>query len=402
MHPDSGGTSQGVRNIIPALANLGLHNEVVTMDDPDDNFNTNDPFLIHALGPAKGPWAYSPKLIPWLIKNLGRFDIIIINALWLYHGQGFLKALKRYKKSKDFKDNHLKYPKFFIMPHGMLDPYFQKAPDRKLKAIRNWIYWKLFEEKLVNSADGLLFTCKEELNLARESFKPYHPKSEISIGYGVEAPPAFNKLMHVSFFEKCPQVEGEPFLLFLSRIHEKKGLDILIEAYREIIQKIKKENNSGKHINHLSIPKLVIAGPGLDTQYGKKILQSVTGSEDLKNSVFFTGMLAGDAKWGAFYSAEAFILPSHQENFGIAVVESLACGKPVLISNQVNIWREIVDEGGGIVADDDIPGIKYLIQSWCKFTVEEKKQMGEKAKKTYFNNFSISQAAKNLYQLLND
>ncbi len=59
-------------------------------------------------------------------------------------------------------------------------------------------------------------------------------------------------------------------------------------------------------------------------------------------------MLTGDLKWGAFRAAEAFVLPSHQENFGIAVVEALACGKPVLISDKVNIWREIVEDGAGL------------------------------------------------------
>ena len=91
----------------------------------------------------------------------------------------------------------------------------------------------------------------------------------------------------------------------------------------------------------------MIAGPGLDTAFGREMRQL---AESLcpqpstltpQPAVFFPDMLTGDAKWGALYGCEAFVLPSHQENFGIAVVEALACGKPVLISNQVNIWREI-------------------------------------------------------------
>ena len=74
------------------------------------------------------------------------------------------------------------------------------------------------------------------------------------------------------------------------------------------------------------------------------------------------GMLSGAAKWGALYGCEAFVLPSHQENFGIAVVEALACGRPVLISDQVNIWREIVEDGAGIAEADTEEGVEKLLR----------------------------------------
>jgi hypothetical protein len=75
-------------------------------------------------------------------------------------------------------------------------------------------------------------------------------------------------------------------------------------------------------------------------------------------------MLSGAAKWGALYGCEAFVLPSHQENFGIAVVEALACGKPVLISDQVNIWREIVEDGAGLVEGDAEEGVEKLLRKF--------------------------------------
>ena len=74
----------------------------------------------------------------------------------------------------------------------------------------------------------------------------------------------------------------------------------------------------------------------------------LTTNSAANSRITFTGMLSGNLKWGAFAAAEAFILPSHQENFGIAVAEALACGTPVLISDQVNIWREIVQDGSGL------------------------------------------------------
>jgi glycosyltransferase involved in cell wall biosynthesis len=397
LDPSSGGTSQVIRNIIPELDKLGIQNEVVCLDDPAASFLAKDPFIVNAVGPAKGPWGYSKKLVPWLIENLERFDVIIIHALWLYHGFGFKKAIKQYKKQMVQQGSPAKLPRFYVMPHGMLDPYFQQASERKIKALRNWVYWKLIESKLVNSADGLLFTCKTELLLARKSFSPYHPNLEVNVGFGVEPPPAFETAMATAFFEKCPEVKGHSFILSLSRIHEKKGIDHLIEAYNQLLEINEKQATID---NELPLPKLVIAGPGLDTLYGKKMQQLVASSKKLQESVFFPGMLSGDSKWGAFYQSDTFILPSHQENFGIAVAEALACSKPVLISNQVNIWREIIDAGGGLVEADTTEGTRKLLESWQSLSKEDKLKMGRKAQASFISDFSIVPVAKRFAQLV--
>src|SRR5690606_26372536 len=196
------------------------------------------------------------------------------------------------------------------------DPWFQRDKSRRLKAFRNEIYWRLTEKKTVNQADGLLFTCHQELLLARETFKGYKPKQELNVGYGIQAPPTYTEK------SMPPALADKPYWLFLSRIHPKKGVDLLIRAYDELCSQ-----SSG-------VPDLVIAGPA-DSDYARQMIEI---AED-NPKIHFAGMLQGDAKWGALYGCEAFILPSHQENFGIAVVEALACSKPVLISDQVNIWR---------------------------------------------------------------
>ena len=397
MSLSSGGTSQGIRNIIPELEKLGIRNEVVCLDGQIETDQVNDSFVINALGPAKGPWSYSSKLIPWLINNLSRFDVIIVNALWLYHGYAFNKAFKQYKKSLAGKADLSTYPAFFVMPHGMLDPYFQQAKERKLKAIRNWFYWKLIESKLINNANGLLFTCKTELLLARKSFSPYHPKKEINIGYGAQLPPVFIPAMADAFYEQCPQVKNAPFILFISRIHEKKGVDLLLKAYKNLVDKT--VNHNKQQADKLLVPKLVIAGPGLETAYGVQMQQLIMDNE-LQDTVYFSGMLSGDAKWGAFYQSEAFILPSHQENFGIAVVEALACGKPVLISNQVNIWSEIKEAGAGFVEKDTIEGTENLLRSWQLLSSENKNNMSNNAVQCFKNNFSIEIAAKKFRDLV--
>lgn len=374
MDPVLGGPGQGVRNTIPALEKLGVINEVVSLDEPNAEFLRKDPFVIHALGPFEGPWQYGRKLFPWLIENMPRFDAVIVEGLWLYYGHAARKAIQHLKANR----SSAKVPKLFVMPHGMLDPYFQRAPERRLKAIRNWVYWKFVESKLINEADGLLFTCDEELTLARQTFRPYHPHRELNIGFGIQEPPPYESSMYEEFLTACPEVRDQPYILFLSRIHEKKGVDILINGYA-------KSYKAGH-------PKLVIAGPGLDTAYGQTV-QKLAAQHNLKNEIIFPGMLSGKKKWGAFYNCEAFALVSHQENFGIAVVEALACNKVVLISNQVNIWKEIISVGAGLVSEDTADGARNLLESWINMEKTEKLTMIGKTRAAFETLYAIDPAA---------
>lgn len=384
MDPAKGGPSQGIRNIDKDLREMGVFREVVCLDAPDSPYLNHDDIAIHAIGPGYGIWRYAKKLSPWLMVNLHRFDVVVINGLWQYHSFTTYSVIKKLKKQPGNKTS----PVVLVMPHGMLDPYFQRAKERKIKAVRNWIYWKLIESKVVNNANGLLFTCHSELLLARETFKPYYPRNEFNIGYGIAAPPKFRQEMKEAFLQHCKSLNSaKPYLLFLSRLHQKKGVDLLIRAYKTLANQYK------------NVPQLVIAGPGLESKFGK-ILQHLANEDDFaKNNIFFTGMLTGDAKWGAYYGCDAFVLPSHQENFGIAVAEALACSRPVLISNQVNIWREI--SGGAIIGNDDLDGTKTILEKWLKISPVDKQNMSLNALQIYHENFESLPSAQKLYNILN-
>lgn len=385
LNPVFGGPMQGLRNYLPAIYKRGFQNEVVCLDDPKEPFIGKDSFITHAVGPSNNPWSYSARLVPWLQRNLQRFDVVIIHGLWQYHGFAVHRAVSHLKKQKSV---HI--PDVFVMAHGMLDPYFQKAPERKWKALRNIVYWKLVESKVINHANAVLFTCAEELRLAKQTFPSYKPKEEINIGYGIAEPPAFTKAMADAFAVHCPKVvKDQPFLLFISRIHPKKGIDLLIEAYAEI-QSSSTDRATGGAAR--KVPFLIIAGPGLDTTYGQQ-MQKLVQQLGLTETVFFPGMLMGDAKWGAFYACDAFVLTSHQENFGIAVAEALACQKPVLISDQINIWREIKEAGGGFVAADTLSGAVSLLRQWMQLSDGERKACGLAARACYEKHFAVEIAA---------
>ncbi|CAM4144341.1 glycosyltransferase [Zobellia nedashkovskayae] len=370
MDPKQGGPCQGIRNAIPEMQKLGVENEVVCFDKSDAPYLGQDSFTIHTLGETKTPWRYNDALIPWLLANFKKYDVVIVHGLWLYHSHAAIKAILSYRK------HNSNSPKIYIMPHGMLDPYFQRAEERKFKALRNKLYWKFIENKVVNEVDGILFTCEEELLLARTTFPNYKPKNEINVGYGIQPPPIYNAGMKTAFSAGLPSWNGEPYLLFLSRIHPKKGVDLFIKAYLRLEKELEQ------------LPQLVIAGPE-NHAYGKE-MQALAAASD---NILFAGMLSGDAKWGAFYESQCFVLPSHQENFGIAVVEALACAKPVLISNKVNIWREIEKENGGIVKEDTEEETCKLLKQWLVKNDVEKTEMAAKAFTVYQEYFTIAQAA---------
>lgn len=378
MHPKSGGPCQGIRNINPYLAALGVDVEVVCTNSKEGEFQIEDDFIIHKVGKGKTAYQYQPLLLKWLNERIANYDVVVVHGLWQYHNLAVYKAIKK------LKDNKKAIPKVVIIPHGMMDPYFQKAPERRMKAIRNGLIWKFVEKKCLNAANAVLFTCQEEMRLAATTFKGYTPKKSINIGYGIQSPPQ-NKIEFEKAFQKaCPAVVNKKYWLFLSRIHEKKGVDLLIRAYNTL----SKQN--------LALPELVIAGPN-HSDFAQKMMQ--LAAENPK--VHFPGMLQGAEKWGAFYGCEAYLLPSHQENFGIAIVEAMACSKAVVISKQVNIWKEIeAGNCGWILNELNEENIFDTLLQISQLTENDFIQKGNDAYKAFESNFNVKERALSLIEVL--
>ncbi|MBX2977528.1 MAG: glycosyltransferase [Ignavibacteriaceae bacterium] len=375
INPKYGGVSEAIRNLevgFQALKTSKLAERHVLCLDNEEEINewNNHGLIVHGIGSVNNIWQYHKGLYKWLKLNCENFDVIIVHGMWLYHSFAVYKAISFFTRKR------IKCPTYYLMPHGMLDPWFQNDRSRKLKALRNEVYWFCLEKEVINNASGILFTCEQELILARETFKGYRPKKELNIGLGIQSTPEFTDSMR-------PAIDNKPYWIFLSRIHEKKGVDLLICAYKELLE------------HNAQIPDLVVAGPK-NTDYAKKMVQLASNCE----KIHFPGMLQGDQKWGAIYGAEAFILPSHQENFGIAVVEALACGVPVLISDQVNIWKEIKDGGAGLVEKDTLEGILSLLEKWLTTDSNTRKIMAERAIGVYNDCFDVEIAAKRLLEVI--
>ena len=186
-----------------------------------------------------------------------------------------------------------------------------------------------------------------------------------------------------SFLKAHPEIIDKRVILFLSRIVEKKGCELLIRAFARIA------------INDNTI-HLIMAGP--DSEGLVANLKIEAQKLGVSSRISFVGMLYGDDKWGAFYSCEVFCLPSHQENFGIVVAEALACSIPVLISNKVNIWREIESYGAGFVDDDTEEGTFRNLERWLN--ARSYSNMKVQARLCFENCFHITKVGNNLLKIL--
>jgi glycosyltransferase involved in cell wall biosynthesis len=348
------------------LQALGHEVEVVTLDDPNASFIAGLRLPVHALGPTRGFYGYNAKVVPWLEENARRYDAVIVNGLWRYHALATWRALRKTRVP------------YFVYPHGMLDPWFKSAYP--LKHLKKWLYWPWADYRVLRDARAVLFTSEEERLGSRRSFWLYRAKEKV-VAFGTRAPPADDGTQREQFLAAYPHLRDRRFLLFLGRIHVKKGCDLLLRAFAA--------GAASEPSLHL-----VMVGPDPTGWVGK--LKELAVELGIAERVSWPGLLRDEMKWGAFYAAEAFVLPSHQENFGIAVAEALGCGVPVLISNKVNIWREIEAAGAGLVDTDTEAGTQNLLARWIALDQADRQRMSLCARELFARQFTVTAMARGL------
>jgi glycosyltransferase involved in cell wall biosynthesis len=369
MDPVGGGPQEVVRLLL-RHAPEGYDQEVVTLDDPSAPFLQNETATVHALGGSGKAFA-APHLTQWLRMNRNRFDGVMLHGLWEYASLAVLRAVAGHRP-------------YVVFAHGMLDPYFKRAAP--LKHLKKWLYWLPVQYWTLRRARRVLFTTAAERDLATQSFW-LHRWRPMVVAIGAEAPPTDLNACAEAFFDLYPAVKGKGFLLFLGRIDAKKGCDLLLEAFR-----IAAEREPQLHI--------VLAGPDPDN-WGMD-LQRRAIKTNFADRIHFPGMLTGDAKWGAFAASEAFVLPSHQENFGIAIVEALACGKPVLITRPVNIAAGLEADGSALVEDDTLQGTRNLLTRWLALTPEQRANMASAARKSFATRYDMRMNARAILRCFED
>lgn len=368
---ESGGPIEAVRRISTVLSLDGSEIEVASLESMEEIADRQFPVRIVPLGSVGGRYRFSLALIPWLRLNAQKYDAVIVHGIWNYSSVGVWRALREQRTP------------YFVFTHGMMDPWFRE--EYPVKHIAKQCYWSLFEGRVLRDARSVLFTCEEEMLRARKAFLGHAYREQV-VPYGTADPGHNASESQTAFYERFPALKGRRYVLFVGRIHPKKGCDLLIEAFARMESALPMD------------VQLVLAGP--DQAGWVKVLQHRAREMGIEKRVHWTGMLTGELKWGAFGAAEAMILPSHQENFGFVVAEAMACMTPVLISDKVNIWREVIAAQAGMVESDTVDGTCELLRRFWGLSDDERENMGRKAREGFLNRFDIQVTARKFLQTI--
>jgi glycosyltransferase involved in cell wall biosynthesis len=312
-------------------------------------------------------WVTSISLAIALSKVITKYDIVHIHSLYLFH-----------VTVAAYLCRHSDIP-YVISPHGTLDPYLYKW-HRYRKRIVEF----LFDNRNVKNADAIHFITREEQKLA----KPYVLGTNsfvVPLGLNIED---YENLPPLGTFRlQYPQLKDQRIILFFGRINFKKGLDILVKSFAKV----------AKVYNNVH---LAIVGPD-NEGYGEKVKEWLD-QENISDRATFTGILQGVNKLAALRDADLFVLSSYTENFGIAVIEAMACGLPVVISNKVNIWEEICEAQAGRICPCEVDCFaKNMLE-----VLQNKKlaqEMGDNGKRLVKQSFQWNEIGKLLereYRLL--
>jgi glycosyltransferase involved in cell wall biosynthesis len=277
---------------------------------------------------------FSLPLLRQLLSSAKSYDQITISSLWNFPTLAACISGLIYRIP------------YIIFTHGAL---CQEAIDRKSK-FRKQLYLKLLANHYLKRAAGICFTTLHERDRSQASSSALGRSFIVPNGIDIKE---YNMLPSAgSFFAQYPMLRGKRVILYLGRLDVIKGLDLLVDAFIRLAVEYKDIF-------------LVLVGPDSEG-LGARLRKDLAHSNSL-DKVLFAGMLTGNHKLAAYIDAEIFVLPSYSENFGMAAVEAMACGTPVVISNKVGIYREVENKRAGVVVDTTsesvFRGIKHLLDN---------------------------------------
>ena len=274
-------------------------------------------------GRVKGPAAFgwSPDLASRLAGELGKGDLVHVHGLWMHPGI-LGRSLSRRMGCRRV-----------VSPHGMLEPWALRQGSLKKR-----LAGRLFENKNLQSADCLHALCDAE----KLSLREYGLKAPIAvIPNGIDLPSSLVRDEARRVWNEHPHLVGARILLFLSRIHPKKGVPDLLRAWA----------HAGPRAGDW---RLVVVGP--DECGHEAELRRMAADLSLTDQVVFAGPAYGDRKSAMLAGADAFVLPSHSEGFSMAVLEAAASGLPVLLTRECH-FSELARAGGAVEVPAGVDGI---------------------------------------------
>ena len=280
------------------------------------------------VGPAVGPLSSHRHLPATLRALVQSVDVVHAHGVWEDVQHHAARTAHRFGKP------------YVITPHGMLSPW-----SLGQKPLKKKIYLMLRLRKDLNRAAAIHLTSAAE----REFIAPLKLRSKTFVEpLGVDLTEFESLPQRGAFRAKFPEVAGRKIVMFLGRLHPRKGMEYLIPALRRAGRK-----------------DVVLVAVGPDSEGFRATLERAAADEGVADQVLFTGMLRGRDRIEALTDADLFALPSEHENFGLVVVEALACAVPVLVSDGVALHREVRDAGvGSFTKVGDVDGIAKELCRW--------------------------------------
>jgi len=323
VREEAGGVVRAVLDLCDALALAGVEVTLLTGDTTDvpQAWRENQPGAPRVIQTTR---AMTPSLkIAPADRNvvhdaIAEADVVHLHTPW-----------DRYNLAVAADARQLAKP-YIVSIHGMLDDWSMEQ-----RGLKKRTYLKLFGRRMLEGAAGLHFTAAGEQTQAMR----WAPRA---------APHVLPLVMDLQPYRNLPGPEmarqafsqlGTPGakLLFLSRVHPKKGVELLIETVARL-------SKQGEAVQAL------IAGPG-DAEYVAQ-LQRLAQTLGVAEQVHFLGMVRGEKKLSLYQACDLFVLPTSQENFGIVLTEAMACATPIITTRGVDIWQELQQRGAQIVDSD--------------------------------------------------
>ena len=371
--PRYGGPSRAVTDMCRASLGVGIETLIATTDaDGDGRLGVELNRAISYQGVPtiffRRQWSeafkYSRHLARWLDARVREFDAVHIHAVFSHACLAAADSCRRHRVP------------YIVRPLGTLDPW-----SLRQKRARKMLFWRLGVSRMLKGAAAIHYTALPERQLAEQSLGL---KRGVVIPLGVELDSSDDgeRVKGSSINES---LQGQPFVLVMSRLHQKKGLELLLHAFAPLV---KKREFAGW--------RLALAGDG-DPGYVES-LRRLVRELDCEGDVIFTGWLEGAQKKALLQGAALLALPSYQENFGLCVIEALSYGVPVLVSSHVNLAPEIEAAGAGWVTELESSALESKLAETFR-DADERRRRGANGRELVSRRFTWNAIAADLAAL---
>jgi glycosyltransferase involved in cell wall biosynthesis len=305
---------------------------------------------IHVFPPQRLRWMVDTRLHRRLSEAVAAADGVHIHGLWETHCMTAARIARARKRP------------YVISAHGMLEQW-----ALQYKRLKKALYAALVEIRVMKSAACLRALSLDEV----EDYRRLGLTNPIAVVPGaVSAPPTLSPVLFRSDWRR---LDGKRIVLFLGRIHPKKGLHLLLRAWARVVR--------------AEDAHLVIAGP--DSEGTRARLERLAEDLKIQQSVTFTGMLNGESKWSALAAASLFVLPSYSEGFSIAVLEALAAGVPVLVTTSCHV-PEVAKNRCGWVATPTLPSLEQALREFFESSTRDRAELSKNGRELARRRFDLS------------